>query len=74
MVAQPAEKEYVGVRPLTVVVGADLQGLITTHEKTDLLGVLVLHEADVTGTALLPLVGLLDETEKLGAPGGERIP
>jgi len=52
------------------VVGADLQGLVTTHQETDLLGLLVLHETDITGTTLLPLVGLLDETEELGAPIG----
>jgi len=50
------------------VVGADLQGLVATHQQADLLGLLVLHEADITGTTLLPLVGLLDETEELGAP------
>lgn len=53
---------------ITVVVGADLVGLVATHQETDLLGLLVLHQADISGTALLPLVGLLDEAEKLGAP------
>jgi len=50
------------------VVGADLQGLVTTHQKTDLAGLLVLQQAGFTGTALLPLVGILVKTEKLGAP------
>ena len=54
------------------MVGADLESLVATHQETDLLGLLVLHQADISGTALLPLVGLLDEAEKLGAPGGER--
>lgn len=53
---------------ITIVVGADLEGLVATHQETDLLGLLVLHQADITGTALLPLVGLLDEAEKLSAP------
>lgn len=51
----------------TVVVGADLKGLVTTHDQTGLAVLLVLEQADVTGTALLPLLGILLEDEELGA-------
>lgn len=51
------------------MVGADLQSLIPAHDETGLAGLLVLEDADVAGTALLPLRVGLDETEELGAPG-----
>lgn len=56
-----------GWRNLTVVVGADLEGLITTHDQAGLLVLLVLQETHVTGTTLLPLLGLAVELEQLGA-------
>lgn len=51
----------------TVVVSADLEGLVAAHDETGLAVLLVLQQADVTGAALLPLSGLLDELEELGA-------
>jgi hypothetical protein len=50
-----------------VVVGADLEGLVTAHDQAGLAVLLVLQQSNVTGTTLSPLVGLLDELEKLGA-------
>jgi hypothetical protein len=52
---------------LTVVVGADLQGLITAHDEAGLVVLLVLEQTDITGTTLLPLLGLAVELEELGA-------
>lgn len=49
------------------MVGADLQGLVTAHDKTGLLVLLVLQQTDVTGTTLLPLLGFAVELEELGA-------
>lgn len=54
---------------LTVVVGADLEGLVAAHDEADLLGLLVLEQSDVTGAALLPLGRVGNESEQLGAPG-----
>jgi hypothetical protein len=48
------------------VVGADLQGLIPTHDETGLLVLLVLEQTDITSTTLLPLLALAVELEKLG--------
>lgn len=52
--------------PLTVVVGADLEGLVPAHDQTGLLVLLVLQETDVTSTALLPLLALTVKLEQLG--------
>lgn len=52
---------------LTVVVSADLEGLVAAHDETGLAILLMLEESDISGTALLPLVGLADELEELGA-------
>jgi hypothetical protein len=49
------------------VVGADLEGLIAAHDEASLLVLLVLQQADVTGTTLLPLFRLAVELEELGA-------
>ena len=49
------------------MVGADLEGLIPAHDQAGLLVLLMLQEADVTGTALLPLLALTVELEQLGA-------
>ena len=49
------------------MVGADLEGFIATHDETDLVGLLVFEETDVTGTALLPFLGVFVESEELGA-------
>lgn len=53
--------------PLTVVVGADLQGLIPAHDQAGLLVLLVLQQTHVTGATLLPLLALAVELEQLGA-------
>lgn len=51
----------------TVVVGADLEGLVATHDQTGLAVLLVLEQADVTGSTLLPLLRALLEDKELGA-------
>lgn len=50
------------------MVGTDLQSLIPTHDKSDLASLLVLKQSDVTSTTLLPLSGVLVESEKLSSP------
>ena len=52
---------------LTIVVGADLEGLVAAHNKAGLSVLLVLQESDISSTALLPLVGLTNKLEELGA-------
>lgn len=49
------------------MVGADLEGLIAAHDEAGLLVLLVLQQADVTGTTLLPLLRLAVELKELGA-------
>lgn len=49
----------------TVVVRANFQGLISTHNQAGLLVLLVLQESDIAGTTLLPLTRLAVELEKL---------
>lgn len=49
------------------MVGADLEGLVSSHNKSGLAVLLVLQQTDITSAALLPLAGLLDELEELGA-------
>jgi hypothetical protein len=49
------------------MVGADLKSLVAAHNESCLAGFLVFEETNVTSTALLPLVRLLDELEELGA-------
>ncbi len=49
------------------MVGADFKGLVAAHNKTGLAVILVLQESDITSTTLLPLVGLANELEELGA-------
>jgi len=53
--------------PHTVVVCANLEGLVSAHNQSCLSVLLVLQESHITGTTLLPLVGLADELEELGA-------
>lgn len=50
------------------MVGTDLQSLIPTHDKSDLASLLVFKQSDVTSTTLLPLSGVLVESEKLRSP------
>jgi len=49
------------------VVGADLEGLVTAHDQTGLLVLLVLQQTHITGTTLLPLLAVAVELEQLGA-------
>lgn len=49
------------------MVSTDLQGLVTAHDKTDLLRFFVLQETDITRTTLLPLLRLLVKAEELGS-------
>ena len=50
---------------LTVVVGADLEGLVAAHHQAGLLVLLVLEQAHVTSTTLLPLLAITVELEEL---------
>jgi hypothetical protein len=60
------EKENGGSR-LTDVVGTDLEGLVPSHDKTDLAR-LRLKDLDLSGSSLLPLGSGLVESEELGSP------
>lgn len=51
----------------TVVVSADLEGLVTSHNQSGLAVLFVLEKADITSSALLPLARLLGELEQLCA-------
>lgn len=53
--------------PLTVVVGADLEGLVAAHDQTGLLVLLVLQQTHIAGTTLLPLLAFAVKLEQLGA-------
>lgn len=57
-----------GARARTHVVCADLERLIATHHKPDLLRRLVREQADITCTALLPLGRARVKPEKLRPP------
>jgi hypothetical protein len=52
---------------LTVVVGADLEGLVSAHDEAGLQVLLVLQQTDITCTTLLPFLALGVELEELGA-------
>ena len=47
------------------MVCADLERLVTSHNKSGLSSLLVLQEPDVTSTALFPLIALSDNLENL---------
>lgn len=66
---QKGHPESQGIFPgiLTIVVGADLEGLVPTHDQTSLPVLLVLQQTNITGTTLLPLLALGVELEELGA-------
>lgn len=53
---------------LTDVIRADLEGLIASHDKTDLLCFFMAKEANVTSPALLPFSGFRVESEEFSAP------
>lgn len=59
---------------LTVVVGADLECLVTSHQDTDLAGLLVLEQSDVACSTLFPLLGLPLESEELCTPAYREQP
>lgn len=52
---------------LTQVVGTDFESLITPHDNSDQLCLLVLQQPQIPGTSLLPLVGIGNESEQLGS-------
>lgn len=66
------------VKQHTVVVGADLERLLSSHNQADLVVLLVLEQSDIASSSLLPLAGGgggilailldgLDKLEQLGA-------
>lgn len=54
---------------LTNMVSTDLEGLVSSHDETDLAR-LRLEDLDLAGTSLLPLRSTLVESEELGSPIG----
>lgn len=52
---------------LTVVVSADLEGLVAAHHQAGLLILGMLQQSDITGTTLLPLLAVGIESEQLSA-------
>lgn len=56
-----------GIHAHTIVVSADLQCLVSSHDQSGLAVLLVLQQSHVSSTTLLPLVGITDELEELGA-------
>lgn len=49
----------------TVVVGANLERLVAAHDDTDLLGLLMLEQANIASAALFPLFAARVEAEEL---------
>jgi hypothetical protein len=49
----------------TIVIGADLQSLISPHDQSCLAILLVLQESNITSPTLLPFISLLVELEEL---------
>lgn len=57
-------------RPRTVVVSANLEGLVSAHEEANLSCFFVLQEFNLSNTSLFPFTTalfVLSKTEKLGA-------
>lgn len=50
------------------MVGANFEGLISSHNKASLAVLLVLEQSHITSTALLPLLRASVELEKFGTP------
>jgi len=50
------------------MVGADLQGLIPPHHKSDLLALLMGKKPNIASTPLFPLIVNFGESEQLGPP------
>lgn len=55
----------------TVVVRAHLECLVTSHDQPYLAVQLVLQQAHIASTALLPFLAVLVEAEQLGTPIGK---
>jgi len=55
---------------LTIVISANLQGLISSHDQSDLVGSLVLQQSDIPSSAFLPFLVFFVESEKFSTPGG----
>lgn len=51
----------------TVVIGADLQRLVSAHNQSRLAILLMFQQPDITSTTLLPLVRLASELEELSS-------
>ena len=49
------------------MVGADLEGLVSSHDQTGLAVLLVLEQTNVAGASLLPFAAVTIELEKLSA-------
>lgn len=49
------------------MVGADLKSLVSPHHKSRLAILLVLEKSNISSSTLLPLVGLTNKLEQLGA-------
>lgn len=48
---------------LTVVVGADLEGFVSSHDQSSFAVLLVFEQSHITGSALLPLTSVPVELE-----------
>lgn len=53
---------------LTVVIGAHLQCLVSSHDQANLLASFVLQNSDITSSPFLPFLCFLVESEQLGSP------
>lgn len=52
---------------LTIVIGANLECLVSAHDKSGLAVFLVLQKTDIAGASLLPFTALTIELEELCA-------
>lgn len=57
-----------GGEGLTVVVGADLERLVPSHDEAYFVGLVVLEEPNVARPAFFPLAALPDESEQFRSP------
>lgn len=55
------------------MVGANLERLVTAHDKAHLLVLLVLEQAHITRATLFPFFRILVKTEELGAADCQQI-
>lgn len=58
---------------LTKVVGADFKSLVASHDKPDLLCLLVAEETDIASAAFFPFGAARIESEQFGPPVGARV-